>query len=541
MEVERIMRRILIFLFAAMLVCACAVSPEGPEIPLGSLGNHISDAEAVLGNPAYTETSVVGEDQVTTIKGPYTDPESGVTVLNGSHRILRADGTDESLLLLSYAEDGSEYLVEEGKSVRISAEGHSLDEEARAEAEGVLAEARRIPYDLFVEKDGKYEYHPQQRNGRITGIAIDLEHDSCSGSYIYDVEYISSDDSVLNIREEYSRKMSMTCDGRNVDLTAVFAIEFSIKGLQGDPVEVENIVLSFSDVHRSDYPTAGAAAYFAEIVEERTDGRISIDVHYGGTLYGTENEAFEAIKNGQLAFTSVSLSALTGIVPGFTVFQLPYIFSDATHMHEVLDGTIGESLLAELGGSGVVGLGYLDEGARSFYSSVPIKSADDFAGLRIRVQNLSIPKDFVAALGAVPVTSVGPGDVYYALLDDRIDGAENNWITYESMADYKAAPYYLQDEHFRTLQVMIASEEILADLSAEDVAIIRECAAQAARHEASLAEREEAAAKSRALADGAEMIVLSAAEKELLEDMAESVYLEHGSQYSNLIEAIRNE
>ena len=61
------MRRILIFLIAVMLVCACAVSPEGPEIPLGSLGNHILDAEAVLGNPAYTETSVVGGDQVTTI------------------------------------------------------------------------------------------------------------------------------------------------------------------------------------------------------------------------------------------------------------------------------------------------------------------------------------------------------------------------------------------------------------------------------------------------------------------------------------------
>lgn len=129
------------------------------------------------------------------------------------------------------------------------------------------------------------------------------------------------------------------------------------------------------------------------------------------------------------------------------------------------------------------GLAYYDAGARSFYTDMPIDSIDDFEGLKIRVMNSGLMKSMVEALGAKAVQNIGPNEVYYAIEDGRIDGAENNWTTYESMRDYEAAPYYLDDGHMRVPEVVLASKKVLDSLDPEYVDIIRKCAKKAQEYE----------------------------------------------------------
>ena len=193
-------------------------------------------------------------------------------------------------------------------------------------------------------------------------------------------------------------------------------------------------VLTLSEVHAEGYPTALADYEFARLVEERTEGRIKIDVYTGGTLYGEETGSIEALQIGDLAFARVSASPVASYVPALNVIQLPYLYRDGDHMWQVLNGEIGQSMLDEIqaSGSGLVGLCYYDAGARNFYTKTPIYSVADMAGLKIRLQNNAMMVEMVQLLGGNGVTGIGPNDVYSAIQQGTIDGAENNWPTYES-------------------------------------------------------------------------------------------------------------
>ena len=163
-------------------------------------------------------------------------------------------------------------------------------------------------------------------------------------------------------------------------------------------------------------------------------------------------------------------------------------------MRKVLDGDPGQQLLQKLDEdeTGLYGLAYYDAGARSFYTDRPINSIDDFTGLKIRVMNFDLMKAMVKALGADAVQNIGPDEVASAIKEGRINGAENNWTTYESMGDYEVAPYYFDDGHMRVPEVVLASKKVLDSLDPEYVAIIRQCAKEAQEYEkARWIEREE--------------------------------------------------
>ena len=238
------------------------------------------------------------------------------------------------------------------------------------------------------------------------------------------------------------------------------------------------VTLKLSEVHAEGYPTTLADQEFARLVEERTDGRIRIDVYSGGALYGEETGAIEALQLGDLAFSRVSASPVSSYVPAMNAIQMPYLYKNADHMWAVLNGEIGQKMLSEVqaSGSGLVGLCWYDAGARSYYTNKPVTCVEDMKGLKIRMQNNRMMVAMTNVLGGVGVTGIGPNEVYSAITQGTIDGAENNWPTYQNMGDYEAAPYYVLDKHTMVPEILLASEAVLAELDEADVEIIKACA-----------------------------------------------------------------
>lgn len=142
---------------------------------------------------------------------------------------------------------------------------------------------------------------------------------------------------------------------------------------------------------------------------------------------------------------------------------MPYLYKNADHMWAVLDGEIGKDMLAQIeaSGSGLVGLCWYDAGARSYYTTKKVASVADMKGLKIRMQNNAMMVDMTNVLGGTGVTGIGPNEVYSAIKQGTIDGAENNWPTYQNMGDYEAATFYVLDEHTRVPEILLASAEVL--------------------------------------------------------------------------------
>ncbi len=264
------------------------------------------------------------------------------------------------------------------------------------------------------------------------------------------------------------------------------------------------LTLKLSEVHVDGYPTTEADKEFARLVEERTEGRIKIDVYANASLYGEETGAIEAMQMGDIAFARVSASPVSSYVPAMNAIQMPYIYKSADHMWAVLDGEIGQNMLAEVekSGSGLVGLCWYDSGSRNFYTKTLVEKPADLKGLKIRMQNNAMMVDMTNVLGGVGVTGIGPNDIYSAITQGTIDGAENNWPTYYTKGDYEAATYFCLDGHTRVPEVLLGSAEILNDLDAADLEIIKACAKETQEYEKMLWAKMEAEAEAAVRANG---------------------------------------
>lgn len=235
------------------------------------------------------------------------------------------------------------------------------------------------------------------------------------------------------------------------------------------------VTLRSSDTHPEGYPTVTAVEAMGEMVKERTDGRICVEVFHSAQL-GQEKDTIEQTQFGVIDLNRVSMGPFNNIIEETQVVSLPYIFRSVDHMHQVMDGEIGDEILAAFEDHDLVGLAYYDGGSRSFYNSQkPIESIDDLAGMKFRVMQSDIFVDMVDALGA-NATPMPYGEVYSAIQTGVIDGAENNWPSYESSGHYEVAKYYTLDEHLIVPEVLVMSKTSWDKLSPEDQEIVRQAA-----------------------------------------------------------------
>ena len=306
-------------------------------------------------------------------------------------------------------------------------------------------------------------------------------------------------------------------------------------------------VLKLAEVHAEGYPTTLADREFARLVEEKSEGRIKIEVYPGAVLYANESDSIEALQLGDLAFARVSASPVANFVPSINAIQMPYLYKSKDHMWAVLNGEIGQKLLADIETgvdkegkvSGVVGLCYYDAGSRSFYLTKEVHKVADLAGLKIRMQNNTMMLRMVELLGATGVAGIGPNEVLNAITTGVVDGAENNWPTYQNMGDYNAAKYYILDQHTRVPEILLASKAVMDSLSAEDQALLKECAKAVQQYEIEQWALKEAASEKIVREAGTTVIELTPEERAEFEAAMAPLYDEFGADYKDIIEAIK--
>ncbi len=301
------------------------------------------------------------------------------------------------------------------------------------------------------------------------------------------------------------------------------------------------LILRYADNQPKGYPTVLAAEYFADLVEERTQGKICIRVYCNEEL-GDENSVFEQVQFGGIDFARASIGTLSDILPEMEILQLPYLYDDADHMWRVLDGAIGQKFLGKLHSAGAIGMSWFDAGARSFYTREQVTNLEDIQGLTIRVQESGFMSRVVEQLGAEPVM-IPYGDVYSALQTARIDGAENNWPSYESTGHFEAAPYFLRDEHSRLpeMQVMsLVAWDKVAAIDEDYVEILMACARESALYERELWKRREQESEQEAVAMGCVVTELEEGELQRFRQAVEPIYEGYSEELQTLIEEIKN-
>ena len=301
--------------------------------------------------------------------------------------------------------------------------------------------------------------------------------------------------------------------------------------------KVPEYVFSYAENQDEDYPTTLGGQYFADLVEEKTNGRIKILIQHSG-VRGNESQVISQLKYGGVDFARISISELTNEIKALNVLQLPYLYENSEHMWKVLDGKIGNYFLDVVSEYEMIGLSWYDAGARNFYTKDrPIQKLEDFEGLKIRVQESDMIASMVEYLGGEPVKK--PYSEVYSLLEkSEVDGAENNWPSYESMQHYEVAGYYTMDEHIRIPELQICSKHTWNKLSSEDQEIILECAKESSFYQRKLWKEQETKSSELAVDAGAEVVHLSTVEKKKFRKAVEPLYERYCEDYKDMIHEI---
>ena len=221
------------------------------------------------------------------------------------------------------------------------------------------------------------------------------------------------------------------------------------------------------------HPVHEAMLFMAQRVDEKSGGRMCVEVFPNEQL-GTEKECIEALQLGYLAMTKTSSAPMENFVEKMKIFGVPYLFRDAEHFWKALGGPIGKELLLAGQAKRLRGLCYYDAGARSFYTKDrEIQTPSDLTGMKIRVQISAMSMKLVEAMGGSP-TPISWGELYTALDQGIVDGAENNSPSFRQSRHYEVCKYYILDEHTRLPDMLMISVRVWNHLTAEQQQILQE-------------------------------------------------------------------
>jgi tripartite ATP-independent transporter DctP family solute receptor len=280
-----------------------------------------------------------------------------------------------------------------------------------------------------------------------------------------------------------------------------------------------------------------AMVFMDERLRELSGGTMQIDIYPSGQL-GEEREAIELLQIGSIAMTKVSAAPLEGFVPAMRIFNLPYLFRDREHYLAVLDSPIGDELLLAPVAAHLRGLGYYDAGSRSFYTrDRPITSPAELEGLKIRVQQSQTAMQMVRALGGSP-TPIAFGELYTALQQGVVDGAENNPPSFYTSRHYEVARYFTLDEHTAVPDLILISTRVWDQLEPTEQRWLQQAVDESVAYERELWERDTADALAALTAEG---VTVLEADKALFEARVGDLLAEQSaSDLGPMIERIRS-
>lgn len=228
-----------------------------------------------------------------------------------------------------------------------------------------------------------------------------------------------------------------------------------------------------------------AMLFMDKRLRELSHDSMRIDIYSGGQL-GSERELIELLQIGTLAMTKVSASPMEGFVPEMKIFNIPYVFRDSDHYWKVLQSDIGRELLEACEVARLRGLGYFDAGSRSFYANdKPINTPADLNGLKIRVQNSQTAIKMVNTLGGA-ATPVSWGELYTALQQGVVNGAENNPPSFYLSKHYEVSKFYTLDEHTYVPDMLLISTEVWKKLDSQQQAWLQQAVDESVEYQRTL-------------------------------------------------------
>jgi len=282
------------------------------------------------------------------------------------------------------------------------------------------------------------------------------------------------------------------------------AAALALSAAAAPPALAQSVTLRSTDIHPTDYPTVEAVRHMGKLLEERSQGRIRINVFHSAQL-GQEKDTIDQTRFGVIDINRINMAPFNNLIPATNVPSLPFIFRSVEHMRRVMDGPIGDNLLKEFEKHDLIGLAFYDSGSRSFYNSKrPINGPADMKGMKIRVQQSDMFVALVSALGA-NATPMPFGEVYSALQTGVIDGAENNWPSYESTRHFEVSKFYSLTEHSLSPEVLVMSKRTFDKFDAADKELIRAAARESVGKMRELWDAREKASEAKVKAGGAQV------------------------------------
>jgi len=310
-------------------------------------------------------------------------------------------------------------------------------------------------------------------------------------------------------------------------------------GLGGPALAQSKLVLKSSDVHPFGYPTVEAVKSMGEKLAKETNGRLTIQI-FPSMQLGGEKEMIEQAQVGALAMARVSVGPMGPIIDDLNVFSMPFVFRDIAHMRKVVDGPVGQEMLDRVTNhprAGLVGLCWMDAGARNMYNSKhPIRSVADMKGLKIRTMGNPIFVEMVNSLGGNGV-AMGYDQLINAIQTGIVDGAENNYPSYANGQHYRYAKHFSQTEHLILPEILVFSKRIWDTLSKEDQALVRKLAREAQFEARTLWDEMEKKALAQMKEAGVEVITF--ADKKPFQDAVKPVWDKYGAKYADMVKRIQ--
>jgi len=296
------------------------------------------------------------------------------------------------------------------------------------------------------------------------------------------------------------------------------------------------------NIHVSGYPNTVAMDDFARLVKEKTEGRIDLKMYHAGVL-GNQSDAIEQVRLGALAIGNFSLGPIGPIAPEANVVSLPFVFSSVEQAFRAMDGEVGQKISDGLEKKGLIALAYHDSGSRSFYNTQkPITEPSDVKGMKVRVMNNDLYSGMISALGGNP-SPMAFSEVYQALKTNVVNGAENNFPSYESTGHHEVAGFYSLSQHLIIPECVCINAKIFNDLPAGDQKAVRDAAQESALLQRKLWSERKIASREKVLASGVKINEIANNQKIAFQAAMEPVhkgFLAKNPELTSLVELIKN-
>ncbi len=291
-------------------------------------------------------------------------------------------------------------------------------------------------------------------------------------------------------------------------LIAAFGYAFYVRSAQMGKVEGKTRVLKLGHGLSTDHPVHEAMVRMSVRVAELSGGNLQIQVYPSG-MVGSEGECLKQVQNGQLDISKCSVALLESSIPELTALSMPYVFRNGEHCWKVLDGPIGKRIGEML--KGMRGLTFYDAGERSFYTTKkPINTIDDVKGLKIRTQQSRSAMDMVSAMNGAP-TPIPWGELYTALSQGTVDGAENNLPSFDTGRHLEVCKYFIFTEHARVPDMLVVSRATWDSLNPQQREWLEIAAMESSIFQRELWKQAEAAARKKAENAGVQFITVDKA------------------------------